>query len=52
MIQIWRAGCLVHSDYIAELLDPLLETKKENILYEKKAIEGLKKGFRRLRRWF
>lgn len=45
MIQIWRAGCIVQSDYIADLFEPLLKTKKENILYEKKVIDQLPKGF-------
>jgi 6-phosphogluconate dehydrogenase len=46
VIQIWRAGCIVQSDYIADLLEPLLESNQaENILYEKKVIDELKRGF-------
>ena len=50
VIQIWRAGCIVQSDYIADLLEPLLETKKENILCEKKVIDQLQKGFQALKK--
>ena len=50
ILQIWRAGCIVQSDYIADLLEQLLESNPENILYDKKVIDELKKGFPSLKK--
>jgi len=46
VIQIWRAGCIVQSDYIADLLQPLLENSagSGNLLLVKPVIDELRGG--------
>lgn len=45
-IQIWRAGCIIQCDYIADLLQPLLEDAPEsgNVLLMQPVIDELKRG--------
>jgi 6-phosphogluconate dehydrogenase len=51
VIQIWRAGCIVRSDHIANLLQPILEeTSDGNVLFAKPVIDELKTGFPALKR--
>lgn len=46
VIQTWRAGCIVQSDYIADLLQPLLENSagSGNLLLVKPVIDELRGG--------
>ena len=51
VIQTWRAGCIVQSDHIANLLQPILEeTLDGNVLFAKPVIDELRKGFPALKR--
>jgi 6-phosphogluconate dehydrogenase len=55
IIQIWRAGCIIQADYIADLLSSIFSgshgrDKDRNLLYETKIAEDFKKGFNSLKR--
>jgi 6-phosphogluconate dehydrogenase len=51
-IQIWRAGCIIQSDYIADLLQPIYEKDEGlmNLLLAEKVAEELKKTMPALKR--
>ncbi len=54
VLQIWRAGCIIQADYIADLLGKVWDGcgKQENrhLLYVERVAEELKKGFSSLKR--
>ena len=55
VIQIWRAGCIIQADYIADMLSSIFvgdhgRDKNRNLLYETRIAEDFKKGFEPLRR--
>lgn len=52
VVQIWRAGCIIRCDHIADILEPIMEaiaqSKKlsdHNLLYRPRVVEDLRKGF-------
>ncbi|KZF24472.1 6-phosphogluconate dehydrogenase C-terminal domain-like protein [Xylona heveae TC161] len=55
IIQIWRAGCIIQADYIADLLENLYKNEhgrqdNRNLLYESRIAEEFKKTFPALKR--
>lgn len=54
VLQIWRAGCIIQADYIAEMLKPVFEAYESrqdmNLLHEKSVAQDLKKGVSGLKR--
>lgn len=52
IVQIWRAGCIIRSDHIADMLESTFTAshKNHNLLYEPKIVEELKSGFPSLKK--
>lgn len=54
VLQIWRAGCIIQADYIADMLQPIFDHYKDreilNLLFEEKPAREMKKGFPSLKR--
>lgn len=54
VLQIWRAGCIIQADYIAELLKPIFDNYKQkdtmNLLFEPATAKDLKKTQTALKR--
>jgi 6-phosphogluconate dehydrogenase len=54
VLQIWRAGCIIQADYLAELLEPIFEDYKArdsmNLLLEPTIAKEFKNGFPSLRK--
>jgi 6-phosphogluconate dehydrogenase len=52
VVQIWRAGCIVQSDHIADLLEPLLEDSpgNGNVLLMHPVIDELKRDMPKLKK--
>ncbi|KAI9821061.1 MAG: hypothetical protein M1827_003794 [Pycnora praestabilis] len=54
VIQIWRAGCIIQADYIADMLDEIFSNSgkggSKNLLYDHPVANDLKKSFPALRR--
>lgn len=48
VLQIWRAGCIIQADYIADMLQPIFKDYKNegsmNLLHESSVAKDLKKG--------
>jgi len=54
VIQIWRAGCIIQADHIADLLSSIFagphgRSNNRNLLYESAIVEELKTGFPKLK---
>lgn len=54
VVQIWRAGCIIRADHIADLLEEIFSSSKSldarNLLYNENLVEELKRGFEPLKR--
>jgi 6-phosphogluconate dehydrogenase len=54
VVQIWRAGCIIRADHIADLLDSVFSSSHSidvpNLLYDHNIVEELKTGFRHLKK--
>ncbi|KAF2090047.1 6-phosphogluconate dehydrogenase C-terminal domain-like protein [Saccharata proteae CBS 121410] len=54
VLQIWRAGCIIQADYIADLLQPILAQHGKldsiNLLFQKSIMAELKDRFQQLRK--
>lgn len=54
VLQIWRAGCIIRADYIADVLSPILsasgERRSMNLLTEPRIAAELQKGWAALKR--
>jgi 6-phosphogluconate dehydrogenase len=54
VVQIWRAGCIIRADHIADLLEEIFSSFKfldaRNLLYNEKLVEELKRVFEPLKR--
>ncbi|KAI9847678.1 MAG: hypothetical protein M1837_001926 [Sclerophora amabilis] len=55
VVQIWRAGCIIRSDHIADLLENIFNHRGDddgvrNLLFESRVAEELKGGFASLKR--
>ena len=54
LLQVWRAGCIIQSDYISELLLPICKgwanTVDKNLLFEPAVANELKNSFSSLKR--
>lgn len=52
--QIWRGGCIIQADYIAELIEPSLKNYKDkdsmNLMFESAVAKDIKSGMPSLRR--
>ena len=52
--QIWREGCIVRADHIADLLESIFSSSRSiesrNLLYDPKIVNELKRGFEPLKR--
>ncbi|CCX07762.1 Similar to 6-phosphogluconate dehydrogenase, decarboxylating; acc. no. C8VP36 [Pyronema omphalodes CBS 100304] len=52
VVRIWRNGCIIRSDHIADLFQPIYQHNQElqNILTEKKVIEEIQRTYPSLKR--
>jgi 6-phosphogluconate dehydrogenase len=60
IVQIWRNGCIIRADHIADLLEGIFsrrsstsespKSQNHNLLYESKVVDELKRGFKGLKR--
>ncbi|KAF2840884.1 6-phosphogluconate dehydrogenase C-terminal domain-like protein [Patellaria atrata CBS 101060] len=54
VLQIWRAGCIIQADHIAELLEPIFDRYKDmdsmNLFFERSIAKEIKDGMPSLRR--
>lgn len=55
IVQIWRNGCIIRADHIADLLEGIFEHREShekiaNLLYEESIVNELKESFERLKR--
>lgn len=52
VVRIWRNGCIIRSDYIADLIQPVYEKQEDlqNLLTSKTVVEEVKKTFPALKR--
>lgn len=54
VIQVWRAGCIIQADYIADMLEEIWKTEgkaeNRNLLYNDRVAHELKNGFSSLRK--
>lgn len=54
VVQIWRAGCIIRADHLADLLEVIFTsaktTERRNLLYDSTIVEELKTGFPHLKR--
>lgn len=54
VLQIWRAGCIIQADYIADMLEPIFADYKNkdsmNLLFESSVAKDLKKGHPAMKR--
>ncbi|KAI9869579.1 MAG: hypothetical protein M1830_005335 [Pleopsidium flavum] len=54
VVQVWRNGCIIQADYIADMLEQIWNVRgkeeNRNLLYEKRIAQELKDGFPSLRR--
>lgn len=54
VVQVWRAGCIIQADYIADMLEEIWKTEgraeDRNLLYNERVAHELKSGFESLRK--